>query len=137
MADNTGPGVYKQLEEYFETQCKNILKGVKKITKAHARNCKENIKRDSPVNTADDGKTHRVYKNGWRVSTYENPFSIQCEVHQYRRPYLTWLLEDGHLLPDGSRTKAQPHIRKNGEKELDEWFLELSSLEFLDGKDLW
>lgn len=75
-----------------------------------------------------DGKEHGVYKNGWRVSTEEGPTYIVCTVRQYRRPSLTWLLEDGHELVQGGRTTPQPHIIANGEAEGELWLEELMNL---------
>jgi hypothetical protein len=132
VADSNNPTVYEQLESYFMTQRREITQQVKRATVRHARNLRENLKCSSPVDTSGQyAREHRVYRNGWRVSTTESIYAIECVVHQYRRPYLTWLLENGHLLQDGTRTRAQPHIYPNGERELDRWFLDLSTL------DLW
>lgn len=138
MQNNTGAGIYEELSSFFQTAAMQITKEVKLVTKRHARQCRENIKNDSPINTTYDGKTeHGVYKNGWRVSTEESTFGIECVVHQYRRPSLTWLLENGHMLKDGSRTKAQPHINKNAEEELESWYNELCEIDFAAGISKW
>ena len=106
-----------------------LIKVVKKITKRHARKLRETIREQSPFDkTLMDGKEHGVYKNGWRVSTEEGPTYIVCTVRQYRRPSLTWLLEDGHELVQGGRTTPQPHIIANGEAEGELWLEELMNL---------
>lgn len=129
MDNNVGAGIYEELEGYFTTVCKQLTKQVKVITKRHAKACREKIKRESPIDTTSAGeKVHGVYKNGWRVSTDEAIYGIDCTVHQYRRPSLTWILEHGHLNADGSRTKPQPHINKNAEEELKLWYEELEQL---------
>lgn len=122
--------VASQLESYFYESNALLAKKVKAITKKHARALREKIKAASPVDTTSmDDKEHAVYKNGWRVSTSETALSIECVVHNYRRPSLTWLLEDGHLLENGSRTEAQPHIKNNGEAQGDLWLEELMNLD--------
>ena len=114
----------------YEDYLKGLDKAVKRVTKEHAKQLRETIKNDSPVNSDIDGYEHGVYKNGWRVSTQESVFYIDCTVRQYRRPSLTWLLENGHLLQDGSRTRPQPHIENNGEAEGEKWLEELYDIGF-------
>lgn len=114
---------------YFYTESMNYVKEIKKITKRHARKLRETIREQSPFDkTLMDHKEHGVYKNGWRVSTEEGPTYIVCTVRQYRRPSLTWLLEDGHELVQGGRTKPQPHIKDNGDAEGALWIEELMNL---------
>lgn len=117
------------LTNYYYDSSMLMIQEVKKITKKHARKLRNTIRDQSPIDvTIMDGKEHGVYKNGWRVSTEEGPTYIVCTVRQYRRPSLTWLLEDGHLLPQGGRTTPQPHIKNNGEVEGDLWIEELMNL---------
>lgn len=109
---------------------KQLNTKVKEITKKHARKLRLKIMADSPVDTTSVGeKEHGVYKNGWRVTTNESIYGIECVVRQYRRPSLTWLLENGHLLTDGTRTRPQPHIEQNGDNEAELWEKELTELE--------
>lgn len=122
--------VSRQIEKYFMTAEKQLNTKVKEITKKHARKLRLKIMADSPVDTTSVGeKVHGVYKNGWRVTTNESIYGIECVVRQYRRPSLTWLLENGHLLTDGMRTRPQPHIEQNGENEAELWTKELTELE--------
>lgn len=122
--------VSRQIEKYFMTAEKQLNTKVKEITKKHARKLRLKIMADSPVDTTSVGeKVHGVYKNGWRVTTNESIYGIECVVRQYRRPSLTWLLENGHLLTDGRRTRPQPHIEQNGENEAELWTKELTELE--------
>lgn len=121
--------ISSELIKYFSQESMAMIKEVKKITKRHARKLRETIREQSPYDkTLMDGKEHGVYKNGWRVSTEEGPTYIVCTVRQYRRPSLTWLLEDGHELVQGGRTTPQPHIKANGEAEGELWLEELMNL---------
>ena len=122
-----------QLHAILDDYLAGLDKTVKKVTKKHARTLRETIMNDSPIDTTSGGKVeHGVYKNGWRVSTTESLYYIDCTVRQYRRPSLTWLLENGHLLQDGTMTKPQPHIEDNGEAEGDRWLEELYNIGFID-----
>lgn len=116
----------------YEGYLKELDKAVKQVTKKHAKTLRETIMDESPVNSEIDGYEHGVYKNGWRVSTQESLFYIDCTVRQYRRPSLTWLLENGHVLQNGNRTRPQPHIEKNGEEEGERWLEELIDIGFND-----
>lgn len=122
-------GLSSEIEMYFYSESLQLMKEVKQITRRHAKKLRETLSEKSPIDTnIMDGKEHGVYKNGWRVSTEETPFYIVCTVRQYRRPSLTWILEDGHLFPNGNRTEKQPHIRPNGDAEADLWLEELMNL---------
>lgn len=122
-------GLSSEIEMYFYSESMLLMKEVKQITRKHAKKLKETLREKSPIDTnIMDGKEHGVYKNGWRISTEETPFYIVCTVRQYRRPSLTWILEDGHLWPNGDRTEKQPHIRPNGDAEADLWLEELMNL---------
>lgn len=122
-------GLSSEIEMYFYSESMQLMKEVKQITRKHARKLRETLREKSPMDeNVMDGKEHGVYKNGWRVSTEDTPFYIVCTVRQYRRPSLTWILEDGHLMPNGKKTEKQPHIRPNGDAEADLWLEELMNL---------
>lgn len=89
-----------------------VSEAVKKAVDEVAKECKENIQADSPVKT---GK----YKKGWKVkTTFED--NLQKHVTVYNSTYgrLTHLLENGHALKRGGRTRAFPHIKKNEQKSV-------------------
>ena len=66
-----------------------------------------NLKADSPKR-----KNSGKYAKGWTVTRDGNTFII----HNKTRPYLTHILERGHMNRNGSRTSGQPHIAPNEEK---------------------
>ena len=127
MADND---LERQIENFFLTEQAKMEKEIKAITKRNARQLRDKIIADSPVDTTSVGeKVHGVYKNGWRVSTAEGVGYIDCTVRQYRRPSLTWLLENGHDLVNGKTSQAIPHIENNAEEQTEQWIKELMQID--------
>lgn len=127
MADND---LERQIENFFLTEQAKMEKEIKAITKRNARQLRDKIIADSPVDTTSVGeKVHGVYKNGWRVSTAEGVGYIDCTVRQYRRPSLTWLLENGHDLVGGKTASAIPHIENNAEEQTEQWIKELMQID--------
>lgn len=127
MADND---LERQIENFFLTEQAKMEKEIKAITKRNARQLRDKIIADSPVDTTSVGeKVHGVYKNGWRVSTAEGVGYIDCTVRQYRRPSLTWLLENGHDLVNGKTAQAIPHIENNAEEQTEQWIKELMQID--------
>jgi len=86
-----------------------VIEGTKSAVSQIAEQCKNNIVDASPVLT---GK----YKKGWKIKKDENAFKLICTIHNKNRYQLTHLLENGHLMRNGVRTKAFPHIRTNAQK---------------------
>lgn len=103
--DGLADAIMKNLQEYTD----DVTEGIKKAEDITAKECKENLKEDSPKKT---GK----YAKGWKTTVnFENQYEKRTTIHnkEYR---LTHLLEDGHATRNGGRTKAFPHIKKNEEK---------------------
>ena len=87
-----------------------VSEAVKKAVDEVAKECKENIQADSPTKT---GK----YKKGWKVkTTFEDTLQKRATVYNSTYGRLTHLLENGHALKRGGRTRAFPHIKKNEQK---------------------
>ena len=127
MADND---IARQIENILLTEQKAMEREIKAITKRKARELRDKIIADSPVDTTSVGeKVHGVYKNGWRVSTAEGIGYIDCTVRQYRRPSLTWLLENGHDFVNGKTAKAIPHIENNADFVTEQWIEELKRID--------
>lgn len=104
--DGLADAIVRNLQEYTD----EVTEGIKKAEDITAKECKENLKVDSP-----HGKTGK-YAKGWRVTVaFESPVEKRTVIHnkEYR---LTHLLENGHAKRNGGRTRAFPHIKKNEEK---------------------
>lgn len=87
--------IAKALQEYTQ----EIEKGLEEAKKQVAKEGVRTLKSTSPKNTGN-------YAKGWRTSL---DGSAQV-IHNATRPSLTHLLENGHALRQGGRTKAFKHI---------------------------
>lgn len=102
--------LYATISAELGNYSKGVTDIVKKAVDDEAKDCRDNIKADSPV------KTGR-YKKGWRTKTeIDNAFFKTVRVYNSAKPGLTHLLEKGHARKGGGRTRAFPHIQKNEEK---------------------
>lgn len=99
--DDLVEAVRGELEEYAGEVSEATKEAVKEVAKATVKVVKDK----SPVKS---GK----YKKSWGQTTvYESAGSIQVTIHNKKRYMLTHLLENGHALRNGGRTKAYPHIK--------------------------
>lgn len=100
MADITD-----QLANVVQQYASSVRQGIENALKGVGEEAKKKVKASSPRRS---GK----YSRGWRVDFQNDGEHIRCVVHQKNPTYrLTHLLEEGHKTRNGSRTKAQPHIR--------------------------
>lgn len=61
------------------------------------------------------------YNEGWSSTFEEDRFSAVGIIHNKKVPGLAHLLEKGHALRQGGRTKAYPHIAPVEEKLIEEY----------------
>jgi hypothetical protein len=112
--DNLASEIMKGLEDYSKMASDELKSEVKKA----AKNIKQDIKDTAPV-----GRTGR-YAKSWTVkNNRETSNSIELIVHSRDRYQLAHLLEKGHVLRQGGRVKAKPHIapaEEKGVRELEE-----------------
>lgn len=77
----------------------------KESVKEVAKETVAEVKKRSPVHFGN-------YKKSWGQTTVsETSRSITITVHNRKHYRLTHLLENGHALVGGGRTKAYPHIK--------------------------
>lgn len=93
------------LEEYDE----DIQEAIAEETIKMGKKAKEEVKKLSPVGTQH--KRSKRYKQGWGYSTERGRGKITVTVHNKTNYRLTHLLEKGHALRNGGRTRAIPHIK--------------------------
>lgn len=103
-------GLAEAIKQDLRTYTADITAGIKKAVDITEKECRENLKADSP-----DGVTHK-YKKGWRVTvTVNNALTKRVVIHN-KEYGLVHLLENGHaIVRTGGRTRAFPHVKKNEE----------------------
>lgn len=103
--------VQGELAEYANEVTDDVKESVKYVAKETVRE----VKRQSPVRSG-------AYKKSWgQTKVYEGPGGIRITIHNKKHYRLTHLLENGHALRNGGRTRAFPHIEpaeKFAEREL-------------------
>lgn len=99
--DDMAEEIMKGLKEYSDMADDELKKEVRKA----ANNIKKDIQSNAPV-----GATGR-YSKSWAVKNVkETSSSIELVVHSKDRYQLAHLLEKGHVLRQGGRVSARPHI---------------------------
>lgn len=103
--------IANELQQYSQ----DVADGLKEEVKQVAKECKQEIQRNSPVLTGS-------YKRGWRDQVvYENREDVRVVVRNKTDYQLTHLLENGHAKVNGGRVEGKPHIgpaEQNAEKKL-------------------
>lgn len=94
------------LEEYGSQALKAIMTAAPRA----ARKARTALKETSPVGS--HSRPNRYYNAGWTVQTQgaRSGLGIRVVVHNKTKPGLTHLLEHGHVLRNGGRASARPHI---------------------------
>ena len=104
-ADGLGLAVKKILEKYNEVVFDNVDEVAKKTAYAGRRALKAASKQ------LDERWGNEVYSTGWRTQHKRDLWFTKYIIYQSKEPGLTHLLELGHELNIGGRTKAYPHIQ--------------------------
>lgn len=98
--DEMADAINELLEEYSDL----ATDGMKSAVQKSAKFVKEEISANAPKRTG-------AYAKSWTsTKTQEDSTSVQYTVHSKNRYQLAHLLENGHALRNGGRTKAYPHI---------------------------
>ena len=108
--DDLAREVMKGLDEYADVTTEQVKKAVRKAGNTVRREIQEN----APKNTGD-------YAKSWAVKKVrESSHTLELVVHSKNRYQLTHLLEFGHCLRNGGRTRAMPHIAPAEEKGIEQ-----------------
>lgn len=93
--------VQGELAEYANEVTEDVKESVKDVAKETVKE----VKMRSPVRSG-------AYKKSWgQTQIYEGPGGIRITIHNKKHYRLTHLLENGHALKSGGRTRAFPHIK--------------------------
>ena len=108
--DDLAREVMRGLDEYADVTTEQVKKAVRKAGDTVRREVQEN----APKNTGD-------YAKSWAVKKVrESSHTLELVVHSKNRYQLTHLLEFGHCLRNGGRTRAIPHIAPAEEKGIEQ-----------------
>lgn len=92
--------IMEGLQEYADLAAEDMKVAVRKVGNA----AKKDIETNAPERTG-------AYKKSWAVRTVrENANAMEVVVYSRNRYQLAHLLEFGHALRQGGRTRAFPHI---------------------------
>ena len=92
--------IMEGLQEYADLAAEDMKAAVRKAGNA----AKKDIETNAPERTG-------AYKKSWAVRTVrENASAMEVVVYSRNRYQLAHLLEFGHALRQGGRTRAFPHI---------------------------
>lgn len=94
----------KELSKILEEYADNITEGTQKAVEEAAKVAKQEAKSGSPV-----GKRGR-YQKGWSIKKKQTRLGAFATVYNRTDYQLTHLLEKGHALRGGGRSRAIPHI---------------------------
>ena len=98
--DRLADEVMKGLNEYAEVTTENVKKAVRKA----ASTVRREIQTNAPKKSGD-------YAKSWTAKKVrESSHTLEMVVHSRNKYQLAHLLEFGHCLRQGGRTKAIPHI---------------------------
>ena len=108
--DDLAREVMKGLDEYADVTTEQVKKAVRKA----GNTVRKEIQENAPKNTGD-------YTKSWAVKKVrESSHTLELVVHSKNRYQLTHLLEFGHCLRNGGRTRAMPHIAPAEEKGIEQ-----------------
>jgi len=102
--DNFAGELVSLLQEYTE----EVTEGMEEVKGKVAKEGAKSLKQTSPVGR----RSRKKYKDGWRAKKVGTAWV----VHNATNYQLTHLLEKGHALRQGGRTRAFPHIAPAEEK---------------------
>ena len=108
--DDLAKEVMRGLDEYADVTTEQVKKAVRKA----GNTVRKEIQQNAPKNTGD-------YAKSWAVKKVrESSHALELVVHSKNRYQLTHLLEFGHCLRNGGRTRAVPHIAPAEEKGIEQ-----------------
>lgn len=98
--DGLADAIAQELSVYSQ----EVTDGIKRDVRQVAKECRDEIKANSPKKSGD-------YAKGWSTMVnHESTTDIRITVHNRKHAQRTHLLEDGHAKANGGRVEGRPHI---------------------------
>lgn len=119
--DKLGVAIDQILEDYYGEVKKDAGELAKKFARKGAQAVRGNAQ-------SQGWGEHTGYASGWTSQYEENRYSMQGTIYNKKVPGLPHLLEYGHALRNGGRTKAVPHITPVEEKVTEEFYKAVKEL---------
>ncbi len=95
--------IVEELRQYTKSAIEEIEQSAEEI----CQEARLTLRTTSPRRTKTE---RRHYATGWRFSKETGNLKFNIIIHNTSKPHLSHLIENGHLMPNGSRAKAYPHI---------------------------
>lgn len=116
--DELASAIMKELEEFQNVTDEAVEKGVSET----AKDAVKKLQNAHPSGSGRYGSWDKKYNKGWKVmqTKTDKRYHKKATIHNATDYQLTHLLEKGHALRNGGRTRAFPHIAPVAEKCEDE-----------------
>ena len=110
----------KELSKALENYADDISAEVEEVANKVGKEAVDELKQTSPRGARES------YAKGWKLKKDKKGKNLYTvKIHNKTDYQLTHLLEFGHATRNGSRTKAQPHIRPTEQKYSEKFEREL------------
>lgn len=116
--DNLANAILKEFENYVDVTEEAVDKGVSETAKEAVKE----LQNAHPSGSGQYGSWDKSYNKGWTVmqTKTDKRYHKKATIHNKTDYQLTHLLEKGHALKNGGRTRAFEHIAPVAEKCEDE-----------------
>ena len=116
--DDLAKAILEELENYKDVTDEAVDKGVSKT----AKDAVQALRNAHPPGSGQYGSWDESYNRGWKVmqTKTDKRYHKKATIHNATDYQLTHLLEKGHALRGGGRTRAFTHIAPVAEKCEDE-----------------
>lgn len=97
----------KDITKVLNDYQSGILVGMDSVMKALGNKGRNAVRREARSQIVP---SRRKYANGWQYKMVGNRWAAGVVIYPGRQPAMAHLLEHGHALQGGGRTRPRPHI---------------------------
>lgn len=114
-----------EIDQILAAYADSTYKDVKDLTRVFAKKGAKAVKSEAQSHGWGE---HTGYASGWTSQFEEKRYSAQGVIYNKTVPGLPHLLENGHALRNGGRSKGIPHIAPVSEKLSEEFHRAMEEL---------